>query len=288
MEKDGQQNAEEVKVEVEVPDSTFEDSFSEATGVEVEKETPVKVDEKPLESEKKVEGQVVEPDYKVLLEKEQQRVKSWEGRLSAAERRNNELNNKLQEIEKGHAIKTDESVVDVDDPLIKGFVDEMGSDFIKPLDAYIKRQINEAIKPFKNLQDKLPVIEKQVSTIDEGRVNDHYGRIFDAHNDVKEILDSGELDTYIDDLPYSKAVVKKQIMLNGSTKQVIDLLTEFKENTGKVKQEDVKPKISVVPKVSKEDINAATAVKGGSYIVPKGKAAQDDFEGAFAEAVSSN
>ena len=282
---------------------TFEDSFGEATGEPVVLVTPVvsvetPVDEKPLEEtvvekpvEKPVDGVNVagtNDDFKVLYEKEVQRVKSWEGRLSAAERRANEAQAKLKELEAKApdtaGIKPG-SLIDAEDPLIQSFIKEMGDDFIKPLDAYLKRQINEALKPF---ADKMPVIEKQVSTIDENRVQDHYAQILEQHNDVTEILESGELETWVDTLPYKDAVAAKQTMQSGTTKQVINLLTEFKEKMGKVKNDDeVKPNLTVVQKVPKAKLDAATAVKGGSYTVPKGKAAADDFEGAFKEAISN-
>lgn len=296
MEKGEQQNTDAVAA-IEADASTFAESFGEATGTEVE--TPVKVEEKPLETEEKPVGvaktqEEEEVDYKSLFEKEKQRTSSWEGRLSAAEKRNVELQSKLQEMEKV-TTKQDtqvESLVDVDDPLIKGFIEEMGDDFIKPLDAYMKRQIKpliaEAIKPF---IDKVPAIEQRVAAVDETRAQEHFSKILEAHADVPELLkktDSGQsiLDEYVNSLPYTEAIEKKKIMENGNTKQVIDFLTEFKEKTGRVKKEEKSN--STVTHVSQERVDAATVVKGKSTVIPKSKAASSDFAGAWAEAVATS
>jgi hypothetical protein len=278
----------------------FEDSFNAAvsdtpqdnveTVVNTLQETPVSqtttdaAEESVVETETKVE--TPEQDYRALYEKEIQRNKSWEGRISAAERRAAELQAKLQQTNVAPPVQASAPVVDLSDPLIKGFVEEMGEDFIKPLDAYIKRQINAAIQP---IVEKVPVIEQSVTTIGEDRVKDHYDQIFEAHNDVEEIVKSGALNAYIDSLPYSEAVTRKKIIDGGSTKQVISLLNEYKEHTKKV---DEKQNKSTVPNVKvtvpKNQLDAATAVKGGSYVVPKGKALADDFMGAFAEAVATH
>jgi hypothetical protein len=290
----------------EITDSTFADSFEQAVGtVETSKvvgeesngEAPLAINtaasattvadnvateaakEKPLVNES--DEQV---DYKTLFEKEQQRNKSWEGRITKAEQQNKLLQAKLSELESAPIVTSKtETLVDVEDPLIKGFISEMGDDFIKPLDAYIKKTINEAIKPF---SERVPVIEQQVTSITETKTKDHYATILSHHKDVAEIIESGELDTYVESLPYKEALEKKKVMSGGSTQQVIDFLNEFKEKTGKVKPAVIENQTVIVTKPTKEKITAATAVKGGSYTIPKGKPNADDFNGAFAEAIS--
>lgn len=306
MSTENEQNVTEKAVEV--TNATFAEVFDQVTNGITPVETTVKDDKVPIEAstvadtehvdgtkvsdstavttdkEKPlVEQNVEQTDYKVLLEKEQQRNRSWEGRIAKSEKRSKELQEKLDAMEVKSAPTTTESLVDVEDPLIQGFIKEMGDDFIKPLDAYIKKTINEAIKPF---SEKVPVIEQQVSSFAETKAKDHYSTILASHSDVAEILEKGELEEYVNGLPYSDAVEKKKIIAGGSTQQVIGLLDEFKEKTGKVKSAKVETE-TVITKPSKEKITAATAVKGGSYTIPKGKPNADDFNGAFAEAVEA-
>lgn len=307
MSNENEQNV--VEKAVEVTDTTFSEVFEQVTSGVTPVETPVKDDKVPIEAstvidpehindakvsdstavttdkEKPlVEQNVEQIDYKALFEKEQQRNKSWEGRITKFEQENKTLKDKLTEVEtKVKPTISADSLVDVEDPLIQGFIKEMGDDFIKPLNAYIKRAINEAIKPF---SEKVPVIEQQVSSFAETKAKDHYSTILESHPDVAEIIEKGELEEYVDGLPYSDAVEKKKIIAGGSTQQVINLLNEFKEKTGKVKPAKVEVE-TVIAKPSKEKITAATAVKGGSYTIPKGKPNADDFNGAFAEAVEA-
>lgn len=284
--------------------ASFESSFAEATDqtagqvvTEVEKKPPVADPNAEIKT-----GEVVKPDetdYKALYEKELQRTKSWEGRLSASEQRNKELATRLTEIETSSTQAksvSEESLVNVDDPLIKGFIEEMGDDFIKPLDAYMKRQlkpiIEELIKP---VMEKVPEIEKKVEAVDEKNSADHFNAILEAHSDVVDLVkknpetNQSVIDEYIDGLPYREAVKAQEIVLRGKTQDVIKFLTEFKEKTGRTTV--VKPNVQEnvqVQAVSKEKINAATAVKGGSPVIPKTKAHAEDFLGAFNEAVATN
>jgi len=287
-----------VNTEVESGNQPFEDAFAEATGetspvivsvkstLETESGKEKPVDAVVVEDQPVVIKPTEETDYKNLFEREQQRTKSWEGRLSATEKRNNELAAELEGIKKKGAAVPDTSsvsLVDDDDPLIKSFKEEMGDDFMKPLEAYVKRRIDAAIKPF---ADKVPAIETRVASIDQSKVDDHYGQILAKHSDVPDLLKNGELDVYVESLPYKDAVEKKKIMEHGTTRQVISFLDEFKEKTGKVKKPDTSTDTTTV-KVSDEEIAAATAVKGKGSAVPKSKPQAQDFEGAFAEATAS-
>jgi hypothetical protein len=306
MEEQQEQGA---AVVLETENTGFDESFIEAVGDSVVT-TPVVVEETPVASEETpvvatslktgdAPTETSTPDYKVLFEAEQQRTRSWEGRLSAAERRNAELQAQIQtpvSTKQDTPVST-ESLVDADDPLIQSFIKEMGADFIKPLDAYMKKQlkpiIEELIKPF---VDRVPVIEQRVAANDEVRVQEHFGKIYSAHSDVEDLVkpdpvtNQSALDVYVESLPYAEAVSKKKIMQDGTTQQVIDLLTEFKKKTGKVVPpviETPQPKPNALVNASKDEIVAATAVKGKVSIIPKGKAAINDFAGAFSEAVGA-
>ena len=177
--------------------------------------------------------------------------------------------------------ETDPSpLVNVSDPLIAGFVKEMGDDFIKPLDAYINKKLDFVLGSVKPLLDKLPEIQRRVKIQDNNKVEEHNSSILEVHPDTPELIKSGELEAYADSLPYKEALIRKQIIAKGTTKQVINFLNEFKES-----KKQTKP---IVQKVSQSKVDAATVVKGGSATLPKSRAAIDDFEGSFNEAIGLN
>jgi len=276
----------------------FADVFNESVGVTTPTVETSTVEEPIVEPAAKVEESVIEPiietpktpvtltqDFESLYTKEVQRTKSWEGRLSASERRNKELETELQELKKQPTIKQDttEGLVDVDDPLIKTFIEEMGDDFIKPLGAYVKKQIAEAVAPFKSLSDKVPALERTVTTVKNSGDAAHYTAILDAHSDVAELLESGEIDAYVEELPYKEAVQAKEVLEKGTARQVIKFLDGFKEKTGKTKPATP----TVITPISQSKVVEATVVKGGYTPKPKTQADASDFEGAFKEAVGS-
>lgn len=229
-------------------------------------------------------------DYEDLYKKEVQRSKSWEGRINAAEKRAKELEGKVKELEKPSQPSltppVKENLVDVTDPLIKGFIDEMGEDFIKPLNAYMKKLIKEHIDPVLNqlkpVVDKVPVIEKELSDEKANKETVHYQTILDAHKDTPELVKEGKLKTYVESLPYTEAIRCQKIMESGSAKEVIELIDAYKKSLEGGDNGKEKPP----SKVKSEQVIEATAVKGGSFNVPKGKPDANDFNGAFEEAVS--
>lgn len=237
-------------------------------------------------------------DYKVLYEQELQKTRSWEGRLSASARDIKELKDKLaaQELvtqvtaaQPSTSGVADASLIDLDDPVIKKFVAEMGDDFIQPLDAYMQKRVEHALKPILDrltLLDKIPDLEKQVAGTVEERTATHYSAILEAHKDVAELLQENAFNVYIESLPYKEAIEKKKILESGTTAKVIQFITEFKKATGR--DAAVAPPQTPNPQpVPKSDVDAATVVKHTSSFIPKGKADVNDFQGAFAEAVNT-
>lgn len=229
-----------------------------------------------------------EPDYKALFEQEQQKVRSWNGRLSAADRKIKELEEQLKKVQtqepppSAAGASTPQDLVDLDDPVIKAFIAEMGDDFVKPLDLYMQKKFDRILKPIMDklsLLDKIPTIEQQVTATAEEKAASHYEAIVKAHSDVGKLLESKVFDAYIESLPYKEAIECKRILDSGTTQEVIDFITEYKTKTKPVTPQ---PK----PPLPSSDINAATAVKHTSSFIPKGQADVNDFMGAFQEAAS--
>lgn len=298
----------------EADQKAFEEGFEESIKIDEGQKPIEKVEVKPDKVEIKPEEKKDQPlkkdegaiDYKLLYEQGQLKFKEIEDRAGKAETR-------IKELEKPPVQKVEmvvDTKLDVDDPLIKAFIDEMGEDFIKPLELFVKKHgkamadamMQPYMEKFKKLDllDKVPAIEQRLTAEEESKVNEHFEKIQGVHKDVIELMKSGEIDKWVEGLSYKEALEKKRIMEKGKTQEVIDFLTEFKEKTGKIvpskgNGKDDKGKESSITDLevkpagpSKEKVQSATAVKTGGFILPKGKAAADDFVGAFDEAVAED
>jgi hypothetical protein len=74
--------------------------------------------------------------------------------------------------------------------------------------------------------------DKREADAKEVKDNEHYNAIARVHKDVDEILVEPLLDIWIDDLPALERAGAKAIRDNGSTEDVIELITNFKEANG--------------------------------------------------------
>lgn len=226
-------------------------------------------------------------DYEALYKQEVHRTKSWEGRLSAEAKRNKEIQAKLDEITKKATQDTSVSLEDVikNDPELKAFVDEMGEDFTKPiikmLTIMARKMINDAIQP---IQDSVNPIKEKIVADDEALAKKHYQSILNAHGDALKLLETGELNKWIETLPYKQAVDKQRILQEGETTEVIALLTEYKEFKSPSKGAQSVPENKNNGHKHTPGIDAATVVKTGPVSLPKGLTKAQDFVGAFEEA----
>lgn len=229
-------------------------------------------------------------DYKALYEAEVQRTKSWEGRVSATARENNDLKEELMRLKTPSTptrTETDSSTIaETDDPVLKSFVAEMGEDFIKPMDKFVATAVAAAIKPLVEKIETLGSLEQRVAFAEQSRDKEHFTKIQEAHPDVVKLVEkdatSGKsaIDLYVEALPYVEAVERQRVIKSGTTKEVIDFLNEFKEKT-----KTITPKV-VVTDATKQKQERMTVVKSDAVTVQKPKEPATDFEGAFAEATA--
>lgn len=88
----------------------------------------------------------------------------------------------------------------------------------------------------KKLMDKVGVLEEREATreaeVVEAEENSHIGDIAAAHADWQDISEDPLLDEYIEGLPSIERAGAKAIKKNGSTEDVIELITNFKTALG--------------------------------------------------------
>lgn len=236
------------------------------------------------------------PDYEKLYKETVQKTKSWEGRLSAADRRANEAEAKLKEVQTATP-KPAEIVLNEDEQkVLDAFTAEMGEDFIKPLTILLKRAIAESTgKVSKEVESLKTTVETAKTTAESASktleldvATKHWEAIEKAFPDVEKLLDpiddkgqktgDGPVTTWAKTLPYAEAQEALATIERGKTSEVIKLLGDYKKATSAVKQEKVDP----------HKINKATAVRtGGPVIIPRTELNKDDFAGTF-EAITAD
>ena len=240
-----------------------------------------------------VTGQTESPDgvedYKALYEKEVQRTKSWDGRLSAKERELQELRQRMAQMEgqinQAASVQspTQDQTDDIDDS-VKQFLEEfpeLATPIQKMIDKAAARHGRTVAQDVTNqFEQRLERTLKPIATtVHETAVERHMNSIRSAHSDFEEIVKSGDLQTWINEQPHFVAPALQQVYDQGQTQDVIDLLAQYKSARGRVSQ------------VAKQQPmnKPAAAVRSRQYNQPlnrqSSKIAEDDFEGAWAQAM---
>lgn len=144
-------------------------------------------------------------------------------------------------------------------------------------------QIDKRIKPIEeSVAAQTPLVH---ATAVEQAVN----AITAAHKDYEAI--HPQLKPWIDKLPAYKRAAVQAVYVSGSAQDVIDMITDFKKDTGLVEATPVVGTVVEQPKpkpkgASKEEIEAGAPV-GSRRTAPKsggGEPDKNDFDGAFEEA----
>lgn len=220
-----------------------------------------------------------------------QKMKSWEGRITAANRRAEEAESKLQEAEekstqeKSKAKKKADSLPDGDDDeVLKEFIEEFPS-LERPIKALAMRMAKQVVESeLKELKPKFEKIDDLEKTIEEDETAEHFRLIEEAHDDYKEIMKSGKLEEWIEAQPsFVKAGLEK-VVQEGTAKEVIEMFDTYKESMGLSKPSKTQDQSGKKSKKAK-DMMAVD----GSPSKPNtkaGKKDKDDFDAAWDEAMA--
>ncbi len=249
-----------------------------------------------------------QPDYKALYEKETQRTKSWEGRISKAEREARELREENERLKKAGK-KTDSPADDVDnadspdgpgdsDPMAglteeeKAALTELSTDYPvvhKALTAATKIAGKKAVST--EVVERVKKIESRIEEQDASQIESHFQTLEDAHPGFREeYVESGALTEWIESLPYKDAVVAKAVAEKGSTKAVLALFDDFAEATGRRPKGDPQPPNQQPSNPNKRRLESLTAVRRHSAkpAATGGGPSRDDFDGAFDRGAADN
>ena len=210
---------------------------------------------------------------------EKQRTSSWEGRIKAANKRADEA-----EAGAGQNIadKGKKALPNTDDDLIlEEFVEEFPS-LEKPMKLLATKIAREMVD--EQMQKINPALTQVQETVESNAVNEHLGKITQAHSDWRQIHKSGALSTWISKQPNFMQAGLNQVVQEGSAEDIIELFTTYKKSIGQLK--------TVIDsgsdKTAAQKLKELEAVRHQSSGPPKDtkKADKNDFDAAWEDALT--
>lgn len=206
------------------------------------------------------------------IEKEIQRLKSWEGRLKAreAELKSREAGVATGEMPASDAVQAVEQVADavasgqsMDDALDQIEAD-FGPEFVQALTALVSAQAARVV------DEKVGVVNSDVASLIDALKNDrqreHFEIIAEKHPDFMEVGTSPEFMDWVK----QKGEEAQNIVNVGSARQVCALLSEFKKGANKGDPT--------------EDGAVSVPSRSGGLRLPAKPAASDDYLSAWEDA----
>lgn len=270
---------------------SFDDFFEEAIAVEQQDDGDVEeVSTQPdtaSTGDTQPAEQQPEQDYKSLYEKEVQRTKSWDGRLSAKDRELQELRHQMTAMEQriNAAAQTQQTQEQSDelDESVKGFLEEF-PELAKP----IQKMIDKAAARYgrtvaddvtQRFEQRLESTLKPIATtVQETSVERHLNTIKSAHNDFEDIVRSGALQEWIGTQPRYMIPALQAVYDRGQAQDVVDLIGQYKSATQK----------QATPQQDTQQRKPAAAVRSRQHQAPlnrQDKIPEDDFDAAWAAAL---
>ena len=228
-------------------------------------------------------GSHAQIDYQKLYAQVKQKYDSEVGLMSSRLR---DLSDKYQTLKETTETTTKTSAQaqpKEESQAVKDFL-EYYPDVAEGVKEMIERRVSEAIANVsKTVDEKVRPIHEKVHTSDAER---HRAQIEAAHPDLNAIVDSGNLNAWVDRLPVAAQTGAKWILQYGTAPEVIALLNDFK-GTSQPNQPAAQP---AAPASSEEDIVKKVLA---ALSVPSKKSApktpevapqvEDDYSSAFNE-----
>jgi uncharacterized FlaG/YvyC family protein len=237
------------------------------------------------------------------MDKEVQRLKSWEGRLKAMEAKLKAAGADTQEeqtevvaeaIEKSaDAADTpadEEKVEQIADQVEEGQIsieqamkqlsDDFGDEFVRVIEAIATAKAREAGSQV--VGELKGTIDEIIGDIVDTKAKAHFEKIADAHPDFNEIGESEEFKTFIESMPEEGKGAALDTIANGSAKSIIKLLNDFKAaNQSAGPAELTEAADSIVDEVSEDQMDAAEGVRSSGMKLPDAPQKADDYASAW-------
>lgn len=244
------------------------------------------------------------------MDKEVQRLKSWEGRLKAMEAKLKAAGANTEE-EQAEAVSeaiekasdatdtpADEEKVEqiaeqveegtiTPEQAMKQLAEDFGDDFVKMIEAIATAKAKEAggAAASEKMGELSKTVDEIIGDIVDTKAKSHFEQIADAHPDFNEIGASEEFKQYIESLPEGEKEQAMQVVGNGSAKQIVKLLNNFKAAAPKAQSEELTEAAgeSIVDEVSDEQLDAAEGVRSTGMKLPEQPSNKEGYEDAWNE-----
>lgn len=231
-----------------------------------------------------------DPDFKSLYEQEKQRTSSWEGRIKAANRRAEQLQQELDAAKKSTSNQdkdtalpgSDDADLKKDEDLAAFFNDypELEKPFLKLVE---KKSLAVARKIF---DEKFAEIEPRLTNVttrlDETDAERHFKAIREKHSDFENLVTDGTMEQWIDKQPTLLQKRYREVAQNGTANEVIELFDLIK---GTTKTAPTSTTTSVGQSSRAQRMADAEAVVGSHTKPGSGKPDPNDFDAAFSDAL---
>lgn len=249
------------------------------------------------------------------MDKEVQRLKSWEGRLKAMEAKlkaagadseEEQVEAVAEAIEKA-ADATDspadeEKVEQIADQVEEGTIspeqamkqlaEDFGDDFVRMIEAIATAKAKEAggAAASEKFGELSKTVDEIIGDIVDTKAKTHFETIADKHPDFNEIGASEQFKQYIESLPEGEKEQAMEVVGNGSAKQIIGLLNNFKAANGPAKADgaqagdiEMAPAQgeSIVDEATEEQMDAAEGVRSSGMKLPEQPSAKAGYEDAW-------
>lgn len=246
------------------------------------------------EAEMVAEAEPVKPPM-VDMDKEVQRLKSWEGRLKAMEAKlkgAGATEPEEQQEAVGAAIEQAaetaaspaeaESVEQIAEQVedgsmtpqqaMKQLAEDFGEDFVKMIEAIAVAKAKEAGGAAANEKfgELSKTVDDIIGDIVDTKARGHFEAIAEAHPDFQDVGASEEFKAYVESLPEAEMQQAMQVIANGSAKQIIKLLGGFKQGAA-AKDDDLTQAAgeSIVDEATEERMDAAEGVRSSGMKLPE-------------------
>jgi hypothetical protein len=219
------------------------------------------------------------------LAKERQKTSSWAGRISAANTKVKELEIRITELVSAATTVEDKSVTESDNAVIdrfRGDFPEMGD----VLDIMQKRIDGKQVAtPVKVVPEPAKATANADNPAGEAAADnkgDHLTAIHKIHPDLPEMVSTGVLLTWINEQPDYIRPTLEAIYRNGVAEKVIQMVTNFKSNTGWKSQLDTAGKTAADSTAGK--LKSMVAVTSTGSGPPKDAPDKNDYKQAAKDA----
>lgn len=221
------------------------------------------------------------------VDKEMQRLKSWEGRLKAKEaelaaKQSQEVAEtpeaEMHEAEMGH-MDGDEG----GDPEMKALADDFGPEFVNMIKGFVAKEVNKsAADTFSKHSESIRQdVDAVISELTNEKQKAHFEKIADAHPDFMEVAESDPFKAWVAAQDPDKKAKTEATVNGGSAKEIIGMLKTFK---AQVAESAPKPE----PMMSDDDEMKASwdnaeGVRSTGLKLPEAPGSKDDFAAAWNE-----